>query len=170
MEDWLLPIAWLTLGEVSRWMEKYSPLCILYFIATPKQDGLGSSCLLLGSTRSSLTRSCHIFLGKGFNSRISTSFLVQAPKTSFLCIKDKICVPRNSHLYLVNDSKIKDKTFVCHKQRWSETKQSLIISDRSLIISDRSLSFSRYQINIFQLDFPFLLLSISHNLEFCIYD
>ena len=36
MEDWLLPIAWLTLAEVSRWMEKYSPLCILYFIATPK--------------------------------------------------------------------------------------------------------------------------------------
>ena len=120
MEDWLLPIAWLTLAEISRWMEKYSPLCIYYFIATPKQDGPGSSCLLLGSTRSSLTRSCHIFLGKGsksnaFNSRIPTSFLVQAPKTSFLCIKDKICVSRNSHLYLVNDSKIKDKAFVCHK-------------------------------------------------------
>ena len=57
-----------------------------------------------------------------------------------------------------------------YHQRRSETKQSLIISDRSLIISDRSLSFSRYQINIFQLDFPFLLLSISQNLEFCIYD
>ena len=35
---------------------------------------------------------------------------------------------------------------------------------------DRSLSFSRYQINIFLLDFPFLLLSISQNLGFCIYD
>ena len=65
---------------------------------------------------------------------------------------------------------VEAKVFKCEQQRRSETKQSLIISDRSLIISDRSLIISDYQINIFQLDFPFLLLSISQYLEFCIYD
>ena len=42
--------------------------------------------------------------------------------------------------------------------------------DRSQLDRDRSRLNSRDQITIFQLDFPFLLLSISQYLEFCIYD